>query len=181
MNLLEAINYVSEAWSDVSQNTISNCWIKTGILPSINNIQREISSDQVDIELDAEFESIEDFFDTLSEFTTPFSSNIKQYITELEELPVEEFLNDKQIIEYVTRNPNEEIISDSEPELEIIGIKEATQGLKSFITFFTQQSDDSNFDHKDLKVFRKYSKFMNLKLIENRKQTSINSFFTITD
>ena len=131
--------------------------------------------------MDVEPESIEDFLDTLSEFITPFSHNIKQYIKELEELLVEEFLDDKQIIEYVNRDPNEEIISDSEPELEIIGVKEAAQGLKNFITFFTQQLDDSNFDHKDLKVFRKYSKLMNLKLIENRKQTSINSFFTIID
>jgi len=75
--------------------------------------------------LDVEFKSIEDFFDTLSEFTISFSYNIKQYIMKLEKLPVEEFLNDKQIIEYITRDLNEEIISDSKPELEIIGIKEA--------------------------------------------------------
>jgi len=56
----------------------------------------------------------------------------------LDELPVEEFLDDKQIIEYITKdNEEEEIISDSEPELEIINVKEAAQGLKNFITFFT--------------------------------------------
>ncbi len=74
--------------------------------------------------MDVEPESIEDFLDTLSEFITPFSHNIKQYIKELEELPVEEFLNDKQIIKYITKNPNKEIISNSEPKLEIIDIKE---------------------------------------------------------
>ncbi len=42
----------------------------------------------------------------------------------LKELTVEEFLNDKQIIKYITKNPNKEIISNSEPKLEIIDIKE---------------------------------------------------------
>ncbi len=30
-------------------------------------------------------------------------------------------------------------------------------------------------------IFRKYSKLINLKLIESKKQTSINSFFVIAD
>ena len=125
MNLLEAINYISEAWIDVSQNTISNCWIKTGILPSVDYIQQEISSDQIDIELDVELEDIEDLLDILPESAIPFLGDIKRYAEELEELPIEDFLDDKQIIECVIKDPNEEVISDSEPELEIIGIKEA--------------------------------------------------------
>ena len=44
----------------------------------------------------------------------------------MDELPVEEFLDDKQIIEYITKdNEEKEIISDSEPKLEIINVKEA--------------------------------------------------------
>ncbi len=125
---------------------------------------------------------MEDLLDTLSESDTPILYDIQHYVKELDELPVEEFLDDKQIIEYITKdNEEEEIISDSEPELEIINVKEAAQGLKNFITFFTQQSDNSNFDCEDLKVFRKYSKLMNLKLIESKKQTSINSFFVTAD
>jgi hypothetical protein len=178
LNLLEAINYISEAWIDVSQNTISNCWIKTGILPSINYIQREVSSDQIDIEFDIELEDIEDLLDNLP---APFLDTIQQYTKQLEELPTEEFLNDKQIIEFITRNPNEEIISDSESELELINFKEAAQGLKKFITFFSQQSDNSNYNCEDLKVFRKYLKLMNLKLIEDKKQTSINTFYSIAE
>ncbi|CAG8504939.1 16314_t:CDS:2 [Funneliformis caledonium] len=65
------------------------------ILPSVNYIQQEISSDQIDIELDAELEDIKDLLDILPESVIPFLVL------------------------------NEEIISDSEPELELIGIKEA--------------------------------------------------------
>ena len=81
---------------------------------------------------------MEDLLDTLSESDTPILYDIQHYVKELDELPVEEFLDDKQIIEYITKdNEEEEIISDSESELEIINVKEAAQGLKNFITFFT--------------------------------------------
>ncbi|CAB4383389.1 unnamed protein product [Rhizophagus irregularis] len=123
LNLLEAINYLLDAWLDVSQNTISNCWAKAGILPSVNHVQREVASDQIDMELDVEFEEIEELLEILPDIGTPFLDDIDHYIKELEELPVEEFLDDKQIIEYVTKDSSEEVISDSEPELEIISIK----------------------------------------------------------
>ncbi|GBC10828.1 hypothetical protein RclHR1_09930003 [Rhizophagus clarus] len=112
---------------DVSQNTISNCWTKAEIMLSINHIQKQIASDQIDLELDAEFEEIEEFLETLPDVAAPFLSDIKYFTKELEELPVEEFLDNKQIIEYVSQDPNEEVLSDSEPELKIIGIKEAAQ------------------------------------------------------
>ncbi len=81
---------------------------------------------------------MKDLLDTLSESDTLILYDIQHYVKELDELPVEEFLDDKQIIEYITKdNEEEEIISDSEPELEIINVKEAAQGLKNFITFFT--------------------------------------------
>jgi hypothetical protein len=181
LNLLEAINYLSDAWLDVSQNTISNCWSKAGILPSVDHAQREVASDQIDMELDVEFEEIEELLEILPDTDTTFLEDIGHYTKELEELPVEEFLDDKQIIEYVSKDPNEEIITDSEPELEIVGIKEAAQGLKTFITFFTQQPDNSGFCSKDLKIFNAYSKLMNVKLFESKKQTSIDSFFTTID
>ncbi|CAG8760824.1 8186_t:CDS:2, partial [Rhizophagus irregularis] len=123
----QAINYLSDAWLDVSQNTISNCWAKAGIFPSVNHVQREVASDQIDMELDVKFEEIEELLEILPDIGTPFLDDIDHYIKELEELPVEEFLDDKQIIEYVTKDSSEEVISDSEPELEIISIKEAAQ------------------------------------------------------
>lgn len=161
---------------------MSNCWIKAGIMPTVDHNQKEAASDQIDIELDVEIEEIEELLETLPNSAAPFLNNIAYFTKELDdELPIEECLDDKQIIEFVTKDPNEDIVSDSEPELEIVGIKEAAQGLKSFITFFTQQPDNSGFCYEDLKIFNKYSKLMNVKLVESKKQTSIDSFFTITD
>jgi len=34
VNIKEAIDYLVDAWDNVTSETISNCWIKTEILPS---------------------------------------------------------------------------------------------------------------------------------------------------
>ena len=105
---------------------MSNCWIKAGIMPTVDHNQKEAASDQIDIELDVEIEEIEELLETLPNSAAPFLNNIAYFTKELDdELPIEECLNDKQIIEFVTRDPNEDIVSDSEPELEIVSIKEA--------------------------------------------------------
>ncbi|CAI2196536.1 11095_t:CDS:2, partial [Funneliformis geosporum] len=64
---------------------------KAEILPSVNYIQREVASNQINMELDVEFKEIE----------------------EPEILP--------------DTNSSKEAISDTEPELKIISIKEAAQ------------------------------------------------------
>ena len=45
LNLKEAINLISEAWDCVHQQTIYNCWTKTGILPRITESQ--VSNDLI--------------------------------------------------------------------------------------------------------------------------------------
>ena len=38
LNIKEAIDFVAEAWNNVTQTTIQNCWKKTGILSSHDDI-----------------------------------------------------------------------------------------------------------------------------------------------
>ena len=48
MNVKEAIDYIAEAWNNVTPTTIQNCWLKTGILPSYN----EFIDEDIDYEED---------------------------------------------------------------------------------------------------------------------------------
>ena len=123
--MLKAINYLLNAWLDIKQEIISNYWTKMGILPTVDHVQKEVAFNQIDIELDVEFEEIDALLKTLPNPTTPFLNNIKYFIKELEELSIEEFLDDKQIIKYVTKDPEDDVVSDSKSELKIINIKEA--------------------------------------------------------
>ena len=37
VNIKNAIDYLADAWENVTDETIFNCWVKTGILPSNEN------------------------------------------------------------------------------------------------------------------------------------------------
>jgi len=55
VNIKEAVDYLADAWENVSSDTIFNCWVKTGILPSTNDndianatqIQQDILDNEV--------------------------------------------------------------------------------------------------------------------------------------
>ncbi|GBB99166.1 hypothetical protein RclHR1_34380001, partial [Rhizophagus clarus] len=53
LNIKVVINYITDAWSNITQTTIQNCWIKTGILPS-GNIKDvdDVNNNGDDINLD---------------------------------------------------------------------------------------------------------------------------------
>jgi len=46
VNIKEAINLIGEAWEHVNQQTIYNCWKKTGILPE-NQMLDELDNDSL--------------------------------------------------------------------------------------------------------------------------------------
>ncbi|CAG8760019.1 20174_t:CDS:2, partial [Rhizophagus irregularis] len=50
LNIKEAINYIAEAWEDVTPTTIQNCWKKTGILPASDFLVDD--SNMQDFEID---------------------------------------------------------------------------------------------------------------------------------
>lgn len=55
LNIYDAINFSKNAWNSVSQQTISNCWNHTGILPQneMNEMDDEIDfDDQTDDEME---------------------------------------------------------------------------------------------------------------------------------
>ncbi|CAG8678205.1 16446_t:CDS:2, partial [Funneliformis caledonium] len=97
------------------------------ILLTVNHIQREVASDQLNIKLDTEFEEIDELLEILPNVATLFLNDIDDYTKELEELPIEKFLDDKQIIKYVAKDSYEENITDSKFKPEIISINEAAQ------------------------------------------------------
>jgi hypothetical protein len=40
INIKEAIDYLADAWGHVTEETIHNCWKKTGILPTSKDVSR---------------------------------------------------------------------------------------------------------------------------------------------
>jgi hypothetical protein len=46
LNVEEAIDYIAEAWNNITPTTIQNCWMKTGILPFYND-DDDINDDDI--------------------------------------------------------------------------------------------------------------------------------------
>ncbi|CAG8812105.1 12804_t:CDS:1, partial [Racocetra fulgida] len=69
--------------------------------------------------------------------------------------------------EYNNSGNDSEEDSDKEPPE--VSIQEAYNALKTWLSFFKQQRS-SDFDMKDTKILKKYSKIMSKMLLDSKKQ-----------
>ena len=65
--------------------------------------------------------------------------------------------------------------SSSDEEIPLIPVKNAINGLETFINFFEQQKNNKKFKIDDLCIFRKYLGIV--KLMEPKIQKSIYAYF----
>lgn len=171
INIKEAIDYIAEAWENVTQSTIRNCWVKTGILPSSDYILDEIDMEEEDFELeDLDEINIDDLpeeeVDDLYEYFQTFDNDI----------PTEEHLTDEQIINLVQIEEGDDESDISDEELSVVTDKEGAEALKTFISYFQQQNGEE-FNVNDLYVFRKYLRIVRAKEFNSKEQTSLDMFF----
>lgn len=169
LNVKEAIDYIAEGWNNVTQKTIRNCWIKTGILPSCD----DDSVDEEDSELNIDDEEIENLLNYL-----PESDDVIQYFQILDrEISTEENLTDEEIVNLVQADKeNQEIDDDDDDEeIPVIPVKKAVSGLETFINFFEQQNDNE-FNKEDLRIFRNYLQVVRVKEFNSKKQSTLDLF-----
>ena len=173
MNIKEAIDYIADAWNNVTQTTIENCWIKTGILASdnINDIDNVNNNNDINLDLN-ELESL------LSELPED-SDGLLEYFQMLDkEIPTEEILNDEQIINFIQRDENEKDDDDDDDDddvIPLISAKKAVDLLETYINYFEQQNDD-DFDFNDLRIFKKYLRVTKFKAFNSKNQTILDTF-----
>jgi hypothetical protein len=108
----------------------------------------------------------------------PDADDVNEYFDSFNQnVPTEEYLNDEEIISLVQfeemgENGND---SSSDEELPLIPVKNAINGLETFINFFEQQKNNKKFKIDDLHIFRKYLGIV--KLMEPKIQKSIYAYF----
>ncbi|CAB4393707.1 unnamed protein product [Rhizophagus irregularis] len=145
LNIKEAIDYIAEGWNNVTQKTIRNCWIKTGILSTYN----DDDVDKKDSELNLDDDEIENLLNHL-----PKSDNIIEYFQILDhEILTKENLTDEEIVNLVQADKeNQEVDDDNnDDEIPVIPVKKAANALETFINFFEQQNDNE-FNNEDLRI-----------------------------
>lgn len=130
----EAIDYIAEAWNNVTQKTIQNCWIKTGIIPSYDD-DMDDTDDDVNIQDLEEENEIEVLLNEL-----PETDEIREYFQILDqEIPTEKHLTEEQIINMVQTDKDQEREEsendDDDEEVPSVPVKKAIDGLETFISF----------------------------------------------
>lgn len=184
VNIKEAVDYLADAWENVSSDTIFNCWVKTGILPSTtdNDIADAIQFQQVI--LDHEVADTNQIIEDLGVASdNPLAASLSDALNDFcnleQEIPTEDILNENDIIKLIQEEMNGENNNedDSEDEPVIVSLDDAIKSLQTWTTFFEQQ-EINDFKNEDGRVFKKYLKTVHKLKMQTKKQVQITSFFS---
>lgn len=180
INIKEAIDYIAESWDCVTEETVQNCWKKTGILPSLSDEDRD-SSSQIQRELvDKETADINQMIKEL-DMDDPSAASLvnalNKFFQDLERIPTEDILDENDIIKLIQEETYDEN-NDSDEEDILVSPGDALKFLETWISYFEQQYDDE-FCVEDLKLFKKYFKIIKRLEQQSRKQASIMDYFNI--
>ena len=133
INIKEVINYVAEAWNRVTEETVLNCWRKTGILPSLSDEDRDDASQIQQEEMDIEEADIDQMIKEL-DMDNPLAFSLANALTdffqELEEIPTENILDENDIIRLIQEETYDQN-SDSEKEEILVSSNDAFKSLKT--------------------------------------------------
>ena len=170
LNVKESIDYIAEAWENVTPTTIQNCWKKTGILPASDFLVDDITMQ--DFEIDDELDEL----DGINIDCLPEVDELREYLQILDQdILTKEQFNDEQIINLL-QNEDESDDDSSDEDVLLVSEKQGVDALKIFINYFEQQ-DDPEFNVDDLRIFRKYLSISRIKEINSKKQSTIDMFF----
>jgi hypothetical protein len=168
INIKESINYLADAWENVTEETIHNCWIKTGILPSSTNEDITDAIKAQEEQIDDEVANINQIIRELDAAEDPrgaaLADAINDFFLDLEkEIPTEDILNDDDIVKLVQEEmyDGENNENDSEEEETQVSLGDALKSIQTWISFFEQQQSDE-FNVDDLYLFKKYFKITTL-------------------
>jgi len=170
MNVLQAIQYITKSWNEVTVNTIKNCWNHVKILS--NAISEDIYDD--DLILDDDLMLDDDLNKAIEALHLPNMMRIKEFLTIPEEDIVYELPHVSEFADMFKNGPiNHPDEVDDSAEIEIICVKEALQNLKSLNLYLLQQENAG----EHIKLVDKIEKFVKKEQINSMQQTTIDQYF----
>ncbi|CAG8760952.1 25617_t:CDS:1 [Gigaspora margarita] len=183
-----AIDYIVDMWGNISEETIANCWKKTGILPiiteddlfNITQIEQDILTHKEDNN-----QIIEDnLYNNLH--ANLLAAALNDYFCSLDkEIPTENILNENNIIKLIqneirSNEDSSNYSDDFEKEPEFVLLNNASKSLHTWVAFFDQQKSNE-FKKKDIYIFKKYLKIVKKLEFQAKKQVTITDFFIHKD
>jgi len=166
-NIKDAIDWVGQAWHNVSTSTIQNCWNKTGIL--VQNPRIDVVNEFIDLS-ETELQSLVNQLST-EHVTIEEYVNLENSVQSSDTLTVEDIVQTIQ-------EPSEDELSEDEPfqePLPNISPSEALCALDKLVIYLDQNQENYSNDTKS--VLRNLRRSINCHVIETRKQSSITQYF----
>lgn len=172
INIRQAINFISDAWDEVSKTTIVNCWRHTGILPdqeptsqsigilnllNENNIQSIL--EQIAPQYPGTIMTAQEFFETETSIQTD----------QLEMPTVAEIVNLVQNTDQTNTTDDEEGVEEPIKISMSVGME---HGMK-FLEFLEQQE---NIQEENVISIRKVLKVVDKLVLDAKKQTKVTDF-----
>ncbi len=194
----QALLFIKEAWEEVTQSTIANCWRHTGILPgttasaSSSTASSTTASSTTASSSAMPAEDVQQLTQLISNLPDAVSADMsaEEFINIDADLDTQQLLTDNEILELVTsEGPDAEDPEDpDDPEPEPVPPmtrKQARGGLLDALQFFEQQAGSENPTPEAIdtsatliKQLRSMLSTMDTKFQTETKQPSIKSFFT---
>jgi len=163
MSTLLAIQYIIQAWDDVTSDVISNCWKATKILP--DNVSCGDEAQALDNEL------LTELSESIVRLSFPEAMTTNEYLSFPQEDIVFELSESDDIISLFSGEHDDETDDDSN-EIPIVSANEALKNLENIKTFLIQQEGTSSY----LKAANNLEKFIREKRVNLMKQSSITQF-----
>ncbi|CAG8786634.1 34484_t:CDS:1, partial [Racocetra persica] len=142
LSLKKAIDFISDAWEDVSETTIRNCWRTTKIMAEVSEMEGELEKEPQ--EETTKINDAATIVDDLSAaatnpMTQELKDNIEEYIYMIDQpTTTEDLLTDEGIIEMVIdkfRKDDDDDEDDKEPPPPPINMTEAIEALEKVIRY----------------------------------------------
>ncbi|CAG8831035.1 33445_t:CDS:1, partial [Racocetra persica] len=135
----KVIDFISDAWEDVSETTIRNCWRTTKIMAKVSEMEGELEKEPQ--EETTEINDAAMIVDDLSAaatnpMTQELKDNIEEYIYMIDQpTTTEDLLTNEYIIEMVIDEFYEDNEDDKEPPPPPITMIEAIEALEKVIRY----------------------------------------------
>ena len=174
LKISDAITLCSNAWKEVTAETIKNCWLKTGILP--------ISEDAMEVDTssnDQQISSLQILIDELNTIEASDKLDAVEFITidndnSLESGGTE--ITDEEIISCV-KPTTPEVEQDGDVVLETITTTEVLKSLDTVISYIKNPPQNLVFELKHINSINTIKNQIGRHEINSRKQTTLEKWF----
>jgi len=164
MNVLQAIQFITKSWDEITAESIRNCWHHTKIFPNIDITDGTM---------------IDDLSELINKLDVSDPMQVDEFLFMPEENIVYDIPDDDQLIreiaEMFKKDINEGNVKemDDSTEITIISASSALKSLENVRLFLLQQ--DNTGEH--IRLLNNLERFVSGKKSSQMKQTTINQYF----